>query len=134
MDATQAEEKVNPNSIESLMQTVNNFDGMSNIKHAVVTMLKSSAEGPGVAQYAPRKTPVVPAVNVSAAPPIAEAPKVSTPIASTQTAQDSNKAIDDVSRDLSDRRIAHIVTGAYSSPTWSKQENQKKPQTTLCHI
>lgn len=117
MDATQAEEKVNPNSIESLMQTVNNFDGMSNIKHAVVTMLKSSAEGPGVAQYAPRKTPVVPAVNVSAAPPIAEAPKVSTPIASTQTAQDSNKAIDDVSRDLSDRRIAHIVTGAYSSPT-----------------
>lgn len=117
MDATQAEEKAAPNSIESLMQTVNNFDGMSNIKHAVVTMLKSSAEGPGVAQYAPRKTPVVPAVNVSAAPPIAEAPKVSTPIASTQTAQDSNKAIDDVSRDLSDRRIAHIVTGAYSSPT-----------------
>lgn len=34
-----------------------------------------------------------------------------------QASKDSNSKLDDVSRDVSDRRIAHIVTGAYSSST-----------------
>ena len=98
------------------MQTFNNFDGMANVKQAVVSMLKTSAEGTTVAhQKAPRGA-VVPAMRFNPPAPIAEAPKVSMPLASN-SAKDSNSKLDDVSRDVSDRRIAHIVTGAYSSPT-----------------
>ncbi len=111
------EVKTDPNSIENLMQTFNSFDGMASAKQAIVTMLKSTADGKTVAHHAPRQTPVVPAVSVNAPMQIADAPKVNMPLASSAPAKDSNRSIDDVSRDLSDRRIAHIVTGAYSSPT-----------------
>lgn len=111
------EVKSDPNSVESLVRTFNSFDGMATAKQAIITMLKSTAEGQTVAQHVPRKTPVVPAVSINAATQIADAPKVSMPLTNTTTSQDSNRAINDVSRDLSDRRIAHIVTGAYSSPT-----------------
>lgn len=110
------EVKADPNSIESLMQTFNGFDGMSATKQAIVSMLKSSAEGQKIAQHTPRSTPVVPAIGVRAAAQIPDAPKVSVPLA-TSSGQDSSRALDDVSRDLADRRIAHIVTGAYSSTT-----------------
>lgn len=111
------EPQVDPNSVDSLMQTFNNFDGMANIKQAVVSMLKTSAEGTTVAhQKAPRGAVVPTVMRFTAPAPIAEAPKVSMPLASNSS-RDSNSKLDDVSRDVSDRRIAHIVTGAYSSST-----------------
>ncbi|ENV00347.1 phage tail tip lysozyme [Acinetobacter variabilis] len=114
-ETAQAEQK-DSNSIESLMQNFNTFDGMANVKQAVVTLLKNSADNVKIAHHAPRTKPVVPAVSVSAAPQVVDAPKVSVPLTSQASNQDSNRKVDDVSRDLSDRRIAHIVTGAYSSP------------------
>ncbi|MGP8289043.1 glycoside hydrolase family 19 protein [Vreelandella zhanjiangensis] len=50
-------------------------------------------------------------------PPVNEAPTVSVPLASSgerPNGQQSSRAPQDVSRDLGDRRIAHIVTGSYS--------------------
>lgn len=59
-----------------------------------------------------------PAIAVPRTPAVAEAPAVSVPM-SHGGKQDSQRAhpgqrYEDVSRDVSDRRIAHIVTGAYS--------------------
>lgn len=110
------EPQVDPNSVEALIQTFNNFDGMANVKQAVVSMLKTSAEGTTVAHQKAARGAVVPAMRFTAPAPVAEAPKVSMPLASN-SAKDSNSKLDDVSRDVSDRRIAHIVTGAYSSST-----------------
>ena len=111
---TPAEQAVESNSVEGMMQTLNGFDGMNNVKQAVVTMLKASAEGKAVAHHKAVRGAVVPAVQVSSPAPIADAPKVALPLASNT--KDSSAKLDDVSRDVSDRRIAHIVTGAYSSP------------------
>lgn len=50
-------------------------------------------------------------------PPVNEAPKVSVPLSSSAergNEQQPSRAPQDVSRDLGDRRIAHIVTGSYS--------------------
>lgn len=105
---------VDPNSIEGLMQTFNNYDGMAAVKEAVVAMVKQSAEGKGHAKAHIRHTAAVPAVNVPTAAKIADEPKVSIPFVNSQT-QDSNSSIDDVSRDIADRRFAHIVTGGHSS-------------------
>lgn len=115
-EAAPVEPQVDPNSIEGLMQTFNNFDGMANVKQAVISMLKTSAEGTTVAHQKAARGAVVPAMRFNPPAPIAEAPKVSMPLASN-SAKDSNSKLDDVSRDVSDRRIAHIVTGAYSSST-----------------
>lgn len=57
----------------------------------------------------------IPAISV---PPVNEAPTVSAPIASSSGRRSSEQLPPhvslDVSRDVGDRRIAHIVTGAYS--------------------
>ncbi|MDW0357815.1 glycoside hydrolase family 19 protein [Halomonas venusta] len=57
----------------------------------------------------------IPAISV---PPVNEAPTVSAPIASSSGRRSSEQlpphVSQDVSRDVGDRRIAHIVTGAYS--------------------
>ncbi|WP_200179038.1 glycoside hydrolase family 19 protein [Ectothiorhodospira mobilis] len=60
-----------------------------------------------------------PAVTIPAprAPALAEAPSVSTPMSSPQGQggdRQPSRGPEDVSRDVPDRRIAHIVTGAYS--------------------
>lgn len=50
-------------------------------------------------------------------PPVGEAPTVSVPLSSSgerTNGQQASRAPQDVSRDLGDRRIAHIVTGSYS--------------------
>ncbi|MCZ0926432.1 hypothetical protein L0636_00835 [Halomonas janggokensis] len=50
-------------------------------------------------------------------PPVNEAPTVSVPLASTgerANGQQPSREPQDVSRDIGDRRIAHIVTGSYS--------------------
>lgn len=114
--AAPVEPEKDPNSLENMMQTINNYDGMSNIKMAVASMLKNSSEGKPVVHQKAARGAVVPAVQVSSPSPIAEAPKVALPLANNAN-KDSNAKLDDVSRDVSDRRIAHIVTGAYSSPT-----------------
>ena len=57
------------------------------------------------------------AVNAPRAPAVAEAPTVSAPMSSPSGRGDSGgkeQGAQDVSRDVPDRRIAHIVTGAYS--------------------
>ncbi|WP_157826469.1 hypothetical protein [Halomonas sp. MES3-P3E] len=51
-------------------------------------------------------------------PPVNEAPTVSVPLSQGGKREnqraDSGQRHEDVSRDVSDRRIAHIITGAYS--------------------
>lgn len=106
--------QVDPNSIEGMLQTFNNFDAMTTIKEAVVTMLKDSADGKSVNMPHVRTTPAVPAVKVPSATGIAAEPKVSLPLLNPSDLASEN-SVDDVSRDVSDRRIAHIVTGGYSA-------------------
>lgn len=108
-----ASDAVDPKSIEGMMQTFNNFDGMGIVKEAVITMLKNNAEGKAHAKPHIRNTAAVPAVRVPNAAQIAEAPKVTMPIVST-TNQDSNSSLEDVPRDVSNGRIAHIVTGGHA--------------------
>lgn len=75
-------------------------------------------------------TPTHPPVGASPQPPatiaaprapaVAEAPTVSTPMTSPKgqgDARQPTRGPQDVSRDVPDRRIAHIVTGAYSGMT-----------------
>lgn len=109
------ENEVDPKSVEGMMQAFNGFDAMANIKTAVFTMLKDTAEGKSQAKPHIRNTAAVPAAKVPTAAPISEAPKIETPIMPV-SASDSNGSIEDVSRDLSDPRIAHIVTGGYFTP------------------
>lgn len=104
--------EVDPNSVEGMLQAVNGFDGMANIKTAVVAMLKDASEGKIQAKAHIRNTAAVPAAKVPSAAPISDAPKVELPIM-PNTSKDSNASIEDVSRNLSDPRIAHIVTGGY---------------------
>ena len=86
---------------------------MTNVKQAIVAMLKNSADGTAVSHPKVARGAVVPAIKVASASQVPDAPKVSTPLIGS-TGQDSNSMLEDVSRDVSDRRIAHIVTGAYS--------------------
>lgn len=75
-----------------------------------------AAMAPSVASAAPVASPA-PSATASIRPPAvpapAEAPRTEMPIASSGR-QGSGQAARDVPRDLPDRRIAHIVTGAYS--------------------
>ena len=90
------------------------LDGMSAIKEAIATMLSNSVSGKSVPKVNVRKTAAVPAVNIQSPSAIAEAPKINESFISLN--QNSGQSeIEDVSRDISDRRIAHIVTGGYSS-------------------
>lgn len=105
---------VDPSSVEGMMQTFNSFDGMTKVKEAMFAMLKDASSGKTQPKAHIRTTAAVPAVKVTSAAPIADAPKVDLPLVADS--KDSNRAIEDVSRDLSDKRFAHIVTGGYSSP------------------
>lgn len=107
--------EVDPNSVEGMLQAVNGFDGMANIKTAIVAMLKDASEGKTQAKAHIRNTAAVPAAKVPSAAPISDAPKVELPMM-PDTSKDSNASIEDVSRNLSDPRMAHIVTGGYFTP------------------
>lgn len=73
-----------------------------------------AARAPALGVVSPQTTSIPP-LRV---PPVTEAPTVSVPLSqggkSENQRADSGQRHEDVSRDVSDRRIAHIVTGAYS--------------------
>ncbi|WP_336273708.1 glycoside hydrolase family 19 protein [Vreelandella indica] len=72
-----------------------------------------SARAPALGSASPQSASIPP-LRV---PPVGEAPTVSVPLSSSgerTNGQQASRAPQDVSRDLGDRRIAHIVTGSYS--------------------
>lgn len=59
-------------------------------------------------------TPRMTAPTVPAATAVSAAPEVKAPVGSSGRDKPSTPGIPEVSRDLADRKIAHVVTGAYS--------------------
>lgn len=107
--------ELDPNSPEGMMKTLNSFNGMANIKEAMIHMLQAGKDGKAIKRAKERTTAVVPAIsNLKAGANVPPAPTVQAPMTTSNSSNDSNALLDDVSRDLSDKRIAHIVTGAYS--------------------
>jgi predicted chitinase len=76
----------------------------------------STARAPALGAASPQPLSIPPL----SVPPVNEAPTVSAPLASTggrSNDQQSSREPQDVGRDVGDRRIAHIVTGAYGGMT-----------------
>lgn len=69
---------------------------------------------PSAASVAAREALKTPWTSVARAPTVPESPSVPTPISSIGKAPSSAAGNSEVARDLPDRRIAHVVTGAYS--------------------
>lgn len=69
---------------------------------------------PSTASVATRGALPTPWVSAAKAPAVSEPPSVSSPISSGRQAAPTAAPSSEVTRDLPDRKIAHVVTGAYS--------------------